>query len=246
MLTKTRKFVRKPRRKMVRKMRLPRRSLGVSTDVATITETINTLDGLIPAATTTCHSQNIQDFPRALDVARNFMFYRISKVEYIYTPYYNTFQQAQTGSSSDAVGAPLFYMLMNRTGTLNSLTTLSNLEACGAKPRKFTKAIRVAYKPNLLQNIVVSSGGNGDVPSVIGAEPVYDKWLATEQALKSQIGTNPQANVGIPQFNSPAYYGHNYIITQNDSVPGTALGELTCHVTFEFKIPSVNPTTTAG
>lgn len=242
---KSSKKTARPSRKMGSKMR-PKRSIRESTDYATITETTETAVGPTASGSSVCNSVNIQDFSRALAVAQNFMFYRITKVEYVYTPFYNTFQQAQVGSSGDNVGVPIFHMLMNRTGTLNSLTTLDSLQACGAQPRKWTKQIRVAYKPNLLQTIVVASGGNGDVPSAIGAEPVYDKWLSTEQALKSSLGTNPQNALIVPSFNSPAYYGHNHVITQNDDVPGTELGILTCHVTFQFKIPSVNPTTVTG
>lgn len=144
---KARKARRAPRRN--RKSRVPR-SLNPMNQSATIVETID-VTGFI-AQQVYPSAINLAQFPRSTLVAANFKWYKCVSIEYKYTPRYNTFQEQGTGSTNNS-SVPYVYTIMNRTqdSLAPAVTPLMGrqfMESMGAKPRTFTKAFTLRYKPN--------------------------------------------------------------------------------------------------
>jgi len=228
--TYKKKAAAKPRRKAV-----PRQTALVRapTQHATITET---RPQVARAVNVVYQEQfNIQDFPRALEVAKSFKFYRAKSVKYIYTPEYNTF------NAQDLIDVPFLRVVMNRTGDQTSLT-VGDISAMGAVPRTFSKMQIVKYKPNLAQTIGVFSTA-GNTQDQLGLEPKYDAWLATKalvNQLAPPVGASPSATA---MYNCPWYLGH-YAIMSQDGASDPIVGHVEIEVVWEFKGPQPPATRT--
>jgi len=224
-----RRPARKGRRRFAKKrgMGRPHRGMNMNPHYAVITETNDY--GAFGVNTVQVQSLNIANYPRALAVAPSFKFYRLKHIEWIYTPEFNTFQEGS------AFSQPYFYYVMNRTGD-QTLPSLAGLESQGAVPISFTKQVKIKYRPNLLQilNVRALPPGSGSVDNAVGGEPVFSKWIPTQQL------TNPQITSGngvLSVHNNPQYYGH-YWTVKADIGSGT-VGYLSCKCVWEFKEPQV-------
>lgn len=219
-------------RRAVRSRQGPSKSIR-PINVATITETREAQ----AIAVNTCYNEqfNIAEFPRALETAKSFKFYRATRVEYIYTPEYNVFSES-SGSTK-----PYLRYIMNRTGDQTTLNA-GDLENMGAKPLSFSSSKVIAYKPNLAQTIGVFST-SGNTQDQLGLEPKYDAWLATKflvNQLAPAAGVSPSATA---MYNCPYYLGH-YVIISADAIEKPQVGTLEIHVQWEFKDPQVSTTRT--
>ena len=217
-------------------------------DHATCTEVVeqtNALVGNVPYQTE-FNIDGIQGtetgsrFTRASILASQYKFYRATKVEYMYIPSYNTFQE---GSGSTI---PYIFTVMNRSGEQLPASGLSKaqIERMGATPVKFNKTVLKTYKPNILvgtastHKLVQGTNPTGYPGGVINWSftPKYDEWLSTEI-----LGTTPAiANPGGPTitqagFAPPTYYGHWSYLQQDR--PTETLGTLVIKVHWEFKEP---------
>ena len=215
-----RRYARKPRqarRRTARKMRQ---------ETCKMKETIPSPTTL---ATNTPYQAfvSLQNFPRALDIADNFQLYRITRVDYKYTPNYDTFSsQYQSGTSNASMTVPYFYST-RLTNVAPTTFSLNFLQTMGAKPRRLDdKTISVSYRPNI--NLLNSDGA----AAVSGqSKPVYSPWLNTHYYDGS--ATPVLTMDGTPHF------GHAFWVSQAQATLGQQVAPLALEITvhFEFKKP---------
>lgn len=184
---------------------------------------------------------DIMSFDRALSLAAQFQFYRATKVEYIYEPLFNTYQEGAGG-----ISIPYLYYSMNRKGAETQIASKEALMRRGAVPIKFTKRIEIGYKPNTLMGTVaghqISPGSNDSIlHQGWSYTPVYDKWQSTEVLTTGSFQVAPAAaNTDITRaYARPTtYYGHDFFIDQHAGDGDKFAGKLTARVHWEFKMPA--------
>lgn len=173
----------------------------------------------------------LQQFSRALDVADNYQEYRVSRVEYLYTPKYDTFGALYSPSTSNVqVSIPYLYTKKQTAYTPDSYT-LAFLTAQGCKPiRLDDKTIKHRYRPHVIQKGIDYAEQTG--LSFATGRPVKSPWLATH----IQGATSGGAPATI--MDSTIHYTHNFWIQQD--IPNPAVNTV-CHlvinVYFEFRKP---------
>jgi len=114
-------------------------SMSYHANKASIVETFDVFD---LSGNTPYNAQfSLSQFNRALVVASQYQWYRATKVEWSYEPFYDTFQDGITPAT-----VPQLFWQMNRSGE-NNVGSRADLERMGAIPKKFTKNIVIAYKP---------------------------------------------------------------------------------------------------
>ena len=171
-------------------------------------------------------------FARAVEVSKNFKFYRAKRVSWTYLPDYNTFQ-----SGAGSVSVPQASLIMNRTGD-STIWTPAEYDAQGAVPKQFNKKMVVAYNPNIVQSIQYV---NQAVPTAytgnVGARPIYGEWINTSSY--NRVIAIPGGSAFIPEQNNLLLYqGHSmywYVTSTAPSEP--AIGSVICEVEWEFKDP---------
>lgn len=160
---------------------------------------------------------NLSLFKRATDVADNFQEYRFTKLEWKYTPLYDTFIDA---SGSTGITLPTLY---HKRQVYPSPSTFGvpYLVALGAKPiRLDDKIVKYNYTPNVLLE--------GNLLSATPLQkPNYKPWLVTHQTSGSNV-----------VMDSTPHQGHSMYIYQKTtagvSAP-VASYEVTAHI--EFRKP---------
>nr|WAE42887.1 MAG: capsid protein [Cressdnaviricota sp.] len=164
---------------------------------------------------------------RARTTAQYFQWYRIVKVEYIYKPLSNTFQEG-TGGAVPSV--PQMYKIMNRNGYM-SLSSLQQIIAMGAKAKEFVHDTKLAYRPNNLVQMVYNN--------YTDSTPVNNKnsyGMSTYKWLSCQ----DYGSGGIVIANSVPYYGHSvYIQQQNVPTSAQFVATLEARITIEYKEPGI-------
>ena len=191
----------------------------------------------------------LADYQRPQEVAHAYKYYRASKVEITFIPYYNV-SQTQTG-----VGArlPQLYMSVDRVGNQWIAPTEAECLERGMTPSVFNKKRKLVFKPNLLQVIDLEanqpSDGTGkglgiDVLGAINSVPLFNKWLPTQQSFgyTAPAGAGAQLNQTItPKSVNPyalRYYGAIYCAAVEGLVNSNlAVGDIQVKVTWEFKQP---------
>lgn len=184
---------------------------------------------------------NINMFDRAETLAGQFQEYRCDKVELLFKPEFNTFQDQSGGAT-----VPYLLTTMNRIGEQQPMAP-ALLNRRGATPQKFTKEVSRSYKPNTLQGVAaihqIVPGTNptgvpgGDINWSFTA--VYDKWLSSEilstTPNQASAGGNTMTQSG---FAAPYYYGLDFYIQQDgDIVPEAPCGKLYLKTHWSFKAP---------
>lgn len=214
---------RRPRRHGTKsKFGNPRSLAPIKGNYARIVETVE-YEGLQPN-TMYNNLVQLQDFSRALAIAPDFQWYRITEVKYTYEPLWNTFQQAQ--GSVPGTSVPQFNYIMNRAGTFLA-SDLEGLQTQGCKPTKFTSNKIIKYKPNTL----VTSGYAGTDGSAINIQ-------ANELKMNAWLPTNHPITTNDPTL--VPYYGHQLWIDQLDPPTGaTSICKLTISIVVEFKDPAI-------
>lgn len=177
---------------------------------------------------------NLTQFPRALDIADNYQKYRISKVEYIYKPLYDTFQsQYQAGSNVNVTVPYLFSKVLNYPSP-NSFG-LSYLTTLGAKPRRIDdKSVKVTYTPHILQ------GGLVNTVAVTGASQGVGTSGGVARAIKKPwLNTHYYDPSGNQVMDNTIHFGHVFWIQQEVTNPDPTkpVCALDVNVYFEFAKP---------
>jgi len=240
-----------------RKLRISSNPMSRIKNYATITETIKpqirgTNTTALQANTVYTSVISIAGFPRAKALAACFKFYRLKAVVYEYVPDAINYQ---AGVNATTETVPYMYYMMNRDGSdAAAAAGLVSFQNCGARPIKFTKTIRIAYKPNLIKanQLIVTL-----VPSTSlyngNNTAVYDQWISTmglqhpgtpswagDQSSLPEYAEGAVTNPLTPpdQINVLPYYGHTFIFDQQVSPAGaTSVGYVSQTCIWEFKEP---------
>lgn len=95
------------------------------------------------------YNLNLTQFPRAALIAKGYQFFRITKVELVYVPQYDTFD------ANGATRIPNLYWQMDRLKQLQYTNSYKQLERLGAKPHRLDeKMVRTSYKPSVLVGVL--------------------------------------------------------------------------------------------
>jgi len=234
-----RRKTRAPRRKAVRKTRVPRNRLFATNQMALIKETR-------PYSTITGNSAvsfvfSLNQFQRALLLAPNFKWYKAKLVEWTIEPLFNTFTDDGSPQS-----VPYTYMAMNRTQD-NVPMVLGDFQAMGCKPQKLISKRVIKYRPNwcspgllsytLVDNAVQQLYQNGLKPQYGYLACPNDEAVSGSLIDPIVTPTNPLVPTSIDVIaNQVLYNGHEMYFDQllAGEVP---CARVTCTVTWEFKDP---------
>lgn len=235
-----------PRRKNLRKKTKPRinrgpkrrnQTTGALINVkhyARITEAVN----FTPMVANTDYNYqfSLSLFARAVEVSKNFKFYRAKRVAWTYLPDYNTFQ---VGAGN--VSVPQMSLIMNRTGD-STLWTPAEYDAQGAVPKQFNKKMVVAYNPNIVQSIQYINNSTAPTPFTgnVGARPIYNEWINTGSynRVVNTPGVPPALGIIAEANNLLLYQGHSIYWEVSNTAPAEPnLGTVICEVEWEFKDP---------
>lgn len=231
-----------------RKSRIPRSLVPHQT--ATIVET-RQFTSLNANATLSC-TFALRDFPRASTIAPNFKMVKPKLVEWTFEPLYNTFQESGAGGANGPT-IPYMYQVMNRTQDVGPYG-LQDLQAMGAKPRKFNTKVVIKYKPNwcsagLLQTNVVAPGVVNNVQSQ-GLKCEYG-YVKCPNAIFNGTGTaaiesaapltadfaDPDTVQGGITHNTQQYNGHVVLFDVATDGSQPLVCRITCTVHWHFKEP---------
>jgi len=181
---------------------------------------------------------SLQQYNRAVAVAKNYRFYRCKKVELEFIPYANLF--------APGTAFPELYFQVDRVQGLNGgvplpLPTKNMMLARGVTPIKWTSVIKRSYSPSVLRNEnFIQNVLGSDVQSIaaISSTPVLYKWYATQQYFAPPTGN--AANIVLPTWgpNALQYFGAAYFVDQPLAAPGAILGTIKMKVHWEFKQPN--------
>lgn len=166
--TKPRRRMRKPRRKMIRK---PRQEFATARQTLQLPDddmnTVYTLDQI-----------RLAQFDRMTAIARNYQYFRITKVEMKFKPFSDTFAPG-TGGTVVNQSVPYLYTLINKGNVLNT-SSFNALRDAGAKPRRFDdKTLRVSWKPAVLLGIQDYSSVITPTSVTVFNMKKVSPWLAT-------------------------------------------------------------------
>jgi len=193
----------------------------------------------------------LADYQRPQEVAHAYKYYRASKCEITFIPYFNI---AQTGGGN-ATRLPQLYYSVDRLSNRWIAPSENECLERGMTPRLFNKKCRLAFKPNLLQemsletNQPVEGGGLPLGVNVVGfqnATAVFNKWLPTQQsfgyAANPASGTVQGGQVLAPMGVNPyalRYHGAIFCPAIEGIPAGTPLtvGDIQVKITWEFMGP---------
>lgn len=171
----------------------------------------------------------LAQFDRMQAIARNYQYFRITKVEMKFKPFADTFAPG-TGGTAVNQSIPYLYTLINKGNVLNT-ASFNALRDAGAKPRRFDeKTMSVSWKPAVLVGTQDYSNVVTPLSSTTFAQKKVSPWLATN------------ANAGLRSATwAPSVVDHCGILygVEQDLAGSTgqiAFGvEITAY--FEFKAP---------
>jgi len=171
----------------------------------------------------------LSDTTRALALAQNFEFYRITAVEWKLKSLFNTFQDSISTTVSSP-SKPELYWVMNRSGAFIA-TTLDQLVQQGAIARALDKDNIHKYKPNTTVSTGINNTDGTDIVASI-PELKFNAWLPTQSRAPTS---------GSP-FQVP-YYGHQFYINQEipTQAVNTEIASLEVRIVVEFKGPQQSP-----
>lgn len=243
------------RRKPIKKRVMRKRRGGArKSDYARLTTTIETPITALNDATGESLGQALsfclQDYQRPQEVAHAFKYYRASKVEVSFLPYYNISQT----NGAPASRLPQLYMTVDRVANMRILPTESEMLSRGVSAKLWNRKMKLMFKPNLLQIIDLESNqpadgtGKGlgiDVLGALNSIPMFNKWVPTQQSYGYTAPAGPNAQINqqiVPKAINPyalQYYGFAFVPSIEGLGAGvpTACGDLQIKITWEFKEP---------
>lgn len=166
----TKKQVR--RRRAVAKRRPRRQRLPANVpEWASHSESYTAADG----KTNTMYGPNtvgLDQFPRAIGIAKNYQEYRITKVKFTFKPQFDTF--TVDPNAATALRVPHLFYMIDKPQAIPLAATLENLKQMGAKPRRFdNRDIVVQWSPG-----VQLSANDGALAASL-VKPMISPWLNT-------------------------------------------------------------------
>lgn len=202
----------------------------------------------------------LQDFQRPQEVAHAYKYYRASKVEISFIPYFNIAQTNGTGATQ----LPQLYYSVDRVSNRWIPPTETECLERGISPKLFNKKRMLKFKPNLLQDISLETSqprdGTGALLGIqnagfLNSLPVFNKWLPTQQGFG--YNANPAAppnqtnQVLAPNSVNPyalRYHGAIFCPAIEGLAPNTSLevGDIQYKITWEFKGPRALATQLPG
>lgn len=117
-------------------------------------------------------------FDRLCLIAQAYQYYRITKVEMRFKPFYDTYSGPLDSAPATST-VPYFHWLINRGDNVD-INSFNALRDAGAKPIRFDdKTIKVQWRPSVLNYV-------RDMSSAGIVQPVFNQgrispWLATNQ-----------------------------------------------------------------
>jgi len=193
----------------------------------------------------------LADFQRPQEIAHAYKYYRASKVELSFIPYFNV---AQTGGLGNTQ-IPQLYMSVDRLSNRWIAPTETECLERGITPKLFNKKRVLRWKPNLVQGVsleVSQPSDGGGRP--LGIEAVgyqngialFDKWLPTQQTMGYGTNANPgpfQTGQQLTPMGVNPYALRYHGALYNAAVEGQAAntnficGDIQLKITWEFKGP---------
>lgn len=172
---------------------------------------------------------NIQlaQFDRAVNVAKAYQFYRISKVKLTVLFPYDTFI-----SAAGYTGRPNFYYMLDKSGSLPVAATLDQLKQMGARPRPVdNKPASIEWKPSVLTEEETLGGAvaaqyklspwlSVNAPT-IQHRGVY--WYLEQLFAAAQAGTQYEVEMEVQfEFKKPLWTGSPGSVVAIGSEPATS------------------------
>lgn len=191
----------------------------------------------------------LADYQRPQEVAHAYKYYRASKVEITFIPYFNV-SQTNGGAASRL---PQLYMSVDRLSNRWIAPTETECLERGISPKMFNRKCKLVFKPNLVQGVSLETrqpADGGGVPQgidLVGYQnsiAVFNKWLPTQQSFGYNATTPPTqvnqvlAPLGVNPY-ALRYHGAIYCASIEGQAPNTAIivGDIQLKVTWEFKGP---------
>lgn len=171
---------------------------------------------------------NVQlaQFDRALNVAKAYQFYRISKIKLTYLFPYDTFNAVGGGAAR-----PNFYYMLDKSGAISPVATLDQLKQMGARPRSVdNKPTSIEWKPSVLTEEETLGGA-------VAAQYKLSPWLSVNAPTIQHRGVYwfleelfPGGAAGVQyevemevqfEFKKPLWTGSPGTVAAVGSVPST-------------------------
>jgi len=191
----------------------------------------------------------LADFQRPQEIAHAYKYYRASKVELTFIPYFNV---AQTGGAGQTQ-IPQLYMSVDRLSNRWIAPTETECLERGISPKLFNKKRKLVWKPNLVQGVSLETRqptdgvGNPLGVDLIGYQngiPLFNKWLPTQQSFGYNVAPpNSQINQVLAPLGVNPYALRYHGAIYNAAVEGQAAntnficGDIHLKITWEFKGP---------
>lgn len=120
----------------------------------------------------------LSQFDRLVGIAKNYQFFRFTKVEMRFKPYSDTYIPGTSTATSPSI--PYFYHLIDK-GTTLDIADFNSLRDAGCRPVRFDdKTVNVSWKPSVI--FMTQDYQNTTPPSNSVPKPAYNRtspWLAT-------------------------------------------------------------------
>lgn len=246
-LVRRRRLVRRPRnrrgRKGVRRGRVSK-TLNAMRDKARVVEVYSTES--LTGNTGYVQQFSLSEFTRASAVAKNYRYYRATRVEMEFVPYANLYPTGQA--------FPELYYQQDHTAFIAAQApTLASMQGRGVMPIKFTSPIKRWYNPAVLryEQMLVQTWKDANEFYVnniqpLTATPVKNKWYMTEKAFTPLLFTpnNTETTEPIGASADPTkllFTGSAFFLNTPIAIQG-AIGRLVVKVHWEFKQPLVSTT----
>lgn len=138
------------------------------------------------------------DYDRAVQVAKAYQHYRISKITLRFKPTVDTF--AQGGPSKNY----LYYMI-DKSGSVPTTITLEGLKRMGAKAHTFDEKVKpVSWRPSVLADTATNAAGLASQPNKYMISP----WLSTTaNAISPAFVASQVDHLGIYWYVEQAFAG---------------------------------------
>lgn len=168
----------------------------------------------------------LADFPRAVQVAAAYQFFKIKRISVTFKPSYDTY-----ASAPGAVTKPRLYWMLDKAGAIPTNINLEGLKNMGARPFEIDEKPRVvSWAPSVLEAAM-------DVaPATIAAKYRISPWLATNNSPLT-----PGAFI-------PSIVDHLGLYWYMDQLnnPQGQLYQVEVEVQFQFKKPLWTTTSTVN
>lgn len=139
--------VRKAGLRKMNRRRVPRAPRAPPSQIARCIETTEADE--VSGQMYSLYNLNLTQFSRALTIAKGYQFFRISKVEMVFVPQYDTFD------ANGPTRVPHLYWQIDRLKQLQYSNTYKQLEKLGSKPHRLDdKMVRFSYKPSVLVGVL--------------------------------------------------------------------------------------------